>query len=103
MALYFLVALVAALAMFRVCYGQIDASDEMLGFAMELALGTGQLGYGASNEVWRDGMRLVGLDLATFEKQVVAAEKTKKKPAAKTAPAKKTVAKKAPKRKAKKS
>lgn len=54
---------------------------DVQGFAMELALGAGQLGYGGANEVWKDGMQLAGLEFSDFEKLVAAQERAKKKPA----------------------
>lgn len=79
---------------------------ELHGFALELALGTGQLGYSTSGKVWEEGLKLAGVKLETYQRQIAVEEaaKAKKKPAPKKkAAAKKATAKKTTKKRKAKS
>jgi hypothetical protein len=80
---------------------EAKTAADVRGFGLELVLGTGQLGYGSSGKLFDEGLKLAGVKLDTFTRQVAAEEAAKapkKRAAAKKATAKKTAKKRKAKR-----
>jgi ParB/RepB/Spo0J family partition protein len=83
-----------------------EAGDDLHGIGLELALWSGAPWHGSGNlsEVWRDGLKLVGVNFEAIEKEVTAAAKAGKKKGAKEKVSRpRPKAKKAAKKKGRKS